>query len=393
MSAKKGEINNFDLEDDLEEESNSKTGNDDFKKQLIKLAVIIGGGICALILILSIASIFTKKSYTYEEIEEIMTQAAKNYFAENPTDLSKAEKVIVPVANLVVAGKMSDLSEYVPEGVICTGSVTAAKVGTEYVYTPMLDCGEAYSSTPLVDKIMQDSPLTTSGYGLYSMNNEKVFRGEDVNNYVQLEKALWRIVKLSSDNSIILIKDTKAGYASVPWDDRYNDTVGYNVGKNDYSMSRIKDYMNTLYNLEKEDEIFLSANDKAKLMSQDVCVGARATAESNNTNAVECKKRESNQKLVLLAVSDYINASLDPNCKTSENQSCQNYNYLAQNFNWWLTTPVVGVTDRAYSVNTKGEIKSTPTADYCYIRPVIKLSSSTTVKSGTGTATDPYIIK
>ena len=33
MSAKKGEINNFDLEDDLEEESSSKTGNDDFKKQ------------------------------------------------------------------------------------------------------------------------------------------------------------------------------------------------------------------------------------------------------------------------------------------------------------------------------------------------------------------------
>ena len=393
MSTKKGEINNFDLEDDLEEESSSNAGNDDFKKQLIKIAVIIGGGICALILILSIASIFTKKSYSYEEIEQIMTQAAKDYFAQHPEDLSKAQKVIIPVANLIASGNMSDLSEYLPEGVMCTGSVTAAKVGTEYVYTPTLDCGEAYSNTPLVDKIMQDSPLTTSGYGLYSINNEKVFRGEDVNNYVQLEKSLWRIVKLSSDNSIILIKETKAGYASVPWDDRHNIDVGYNVGKNDYSISRIKDYMNTLYNIEKADEIFLSSNDKAKLMPQDVCVGERATTSNNNTNTFECKKKETNQKLSLLTVSDYINASLDPNCKTSENQSCQNYNYLSQNFNWWLTTPVAGVTDRAYSVNTKGEIKSTPTADYCYIRPVIKLSSSTAVKSGTGTVNDPYIIK
>lgn len=393
MSTKKGQVNDFDLEDDLEESSNSKQNSEDFKKQLLKLAVIIGGGIFALILILSIASAFTKATYSYEEIEEIMTQAAQNYFAENPTDLAKADKVIVPVVNLVAAGKMSDLSEYAPEGVICTGSVTVTKVGTEHVYTPNLDCGEYYSSTLLVDKVMQDSPVTTSGYGLYNMNNERVFRGESVNNYVQLEKSLWRIVKITSDNSIILIKETKAGYASVPWDDRYNETVGYNVGKNVYDTSRIKEYMDTLYNLEKEDEIFLSSNDKAKLISYDVCVSSRATNSKTNTNAIECQIKSSNQKLGLLTVSDYINASVDPSCTTTENQSCQNYNYLAQNFNWWLTTPVSNTTDRAYSVNTRGEIKSTPTADYCYVRPVIKLSSSTAIKGGTGTESDPYVIK
>ncbi len=394
MSAKKGQMNDFDLEDDLEESSDNKQNSEDLKKFIIKLMVIIGGGVLLLILILSISSAFTKKIYTYEQIEEIMVNAAKSYLNENPSHLAMADtKIIeVPVANLVASGKMYSLSEYVAEGVSCTGSVTVAKVGTEYVYTPNLNCGDSYSSTPLYTKVLQDSPITTSGYGLYSMNGEKVFRGENVNNYVQMEKALWRIVKINSDNSITLIKETQVGFTA-PWDNRYNESVGYNVGVNVYATSRIKEYLETAYNTEKEDEIFLSANDKAKLISYDLCVGSRATNSKTNTNAIECQIKSASQKLGLLTVSDYINASVDPNCVTAENQSCQNYNYLVQNYNWWLGTPVTNTTDRAYSVSVKGEIKSSTTADYYGVRPVIKLSPTVAITGGTGTSTDPYVIK
>lgn len=392
---KKGQINDFDLEDDLEEETSSKqNSSEDLKKMIIKLMLIIGGGILALILILTITSMFTKKTYAYEKIEEIMKEAAKEYLTENPSLLAMADTktIEVPVANLISSGKMLPLSEYRNDGSNCTGSVIVAKVGTEYVYTAKLDCGDSYSSTALYTKILEDSPITTSGYGLYSINGEKVFRGEKVNNYVQLEKALWRIVKIDENNNIVLIKETQIGYTA-PWDDRYNESVGYNVGLNVYATSRIKEYLEEKYNTEKEDEIFLSVNDKAKLISYDICVGSRATNSKTNTNGIECQTKALGQKIGLLTVSDYINASVDPNCETAEDQSCQNYNYLVKNFNWWLTTPVTNTTDRAYSVNTKGEIKTSQTGDYYNVRPVIKLNSMVTISGGTGDINDPYIVK
>lgn len=388
-----GKENDFDFED--EEETSTKNNNsDDLKKFIIKLMLIIGGGILLLILILSISSMFSKKTYTYEEIESVMVDAAKSYLNENPDILAIAEtKIIeVPVANLVAAGKMNDLSEYVQVGVSCTGKVTVAKVGSEYIYTPNLNCGDSYSSTPLYTKILEDSPITSSGYGLYSMNNEKVFRGEKVNNYVQLDKALWRIVKIDSGNNVYLVKDTQIGYTSA-WDNRYNQEIGYNVGINKYSTSRIKEYLQDAYNITNEVEIFLSANDKAKMIPYDLCVGSRASNSTTNNNGIECKVKENNQKLGLLTVSDFINASIDPNCKTAESLTCQNYNYLVKNFAWWLATPVTNTSDRAYAVTVKGEIKSSQTGDYYNVRPVIKLNSTVAISGGDGSEENPYKVK
>lgn len=391
-----GKENDFDLEDDMEEETSNKkdTDKEDLKKLILKLMIIIGGGILLLILILSISSAFTKKDYSYEEIEQIMVQAAKSYFNDNPQNLSIADTrtVEVPVANLVAAGKMKDLSEYTAKGIACTGNVIVSKVGNDYVYTPNLNCGESYSSTPLYTKVLQDSPITDNGYGLYSLNGEKVFRGEKVNNYVQLEKALWRIVKIDSSNNVVLIKETPVGYTS-SWDNRYNQEIGYNVGLNNYSTSRIKEYLESSYNPTKETEIYLSTNDKAKLVAYDVCVGSRATNSKTNSNAIECKTKEEGQLLGLLTVSDYINASTDPNCITAESLTCQNYNYLVKDYAWWLTTPVTNTTDRAYSITVKGEIKASQTGDYYSVRPVIKLNPTVAISGGEGTETKPYIIK
>lgn len=391
-----GKENDFDLEDDIEEETSSKnnTNKEDLKKTIIKLMIIIGGGILLLILILSISSSFTKKSYSYEKIEEIMVQAAKSYLNDNPEILAVADTRIVevPIANLVAAGKMKDLSEYTAKGVACTGNVVVSKVGNEYVYTSNLNCGDHYSSTPLYTKVLQDSPITDSGYGLYSLNGEKVFRGEKVNNYVQLEKALWRIVKIDSNNNIVLIKETPVGYTTA-WDNRYNQEIGYNVGLNNYSTSRIKEYLESSYNPVKETEVYLSINDKAKLIAYDACVGSRATNSKTNSNAIECKKKENNQKLGLLTVSDYINASTDSNCVTAESLTCQNYNYLVKDYAWWLATPVTNTTDKAYSITVKGEIKVSQTGDYYNVRPVVKLNSTVTISGGDGSEKNPYVIK
>ena len=76
-----------DEEDEEESKSSKNKGQDDFKKFILKLAFIVIGGIVLLFIVLSIATAFTKGNYSYEKIEEIMTNAAKSYFADNPESL------------------------------------------------------------------------------------------------------------------------------------------------------------------------------------------------------------------------------------------------------------------------------------------------------------------
>ena len=125
-----------DEEDEEESKSSKNKGQDDFKKFILKLAFIVIGGIVLLFIVLSIATAFTKGNYSYEKIEEIMTNAAKSYFADNPESLPKKETQIVEIeaSTLALAGKMKDLSEYTKKGVTCTGKVSVSKSGEEYIY-------------------------------------------------------------------------------------------------------------------------------------------------------------------------------------------------------------------------------------------------------------------
>lgn len=383
-------------EDDNEEESKSSKskGEDDFKKFIIKLALIVVGGIVLLFVVLGIASAFTKGSYSYEKIETIMTNAAKSYFADNPESLPKKENQIVEIeaSTLAQAGKMKDLSEYTKKGVTCTGKVSVSKADEEYVYTPSLNCGDAYTDKAIATAVKEDSKVVASGYGLYKMNNGLVFRGETVNNYVQINEDLWRIVKIDSSNNVYLIKEKNIGY-SASWDDRYNSEVEYNIGINNYSTSRIKEYLGELYDTTKEDLVFLSETNKTKISSYEVCTGKRTIDSTINTNELECKSTVAGQKLGLLTVSDYINASIDPNCTSPQSPSCQNYNYLTVDYRWWTATAVANSTSTAFIVDEQGRVSEAKCNAYNKIRPVIKLSSRIMVSSGKGTEKNPYIIK
>ncbi|MEE0014971.1 MAG: hypothetical protein UE699_04740 [Bacilli bacterium] len=390
------ETNEEEDEDDNEEESKSSKskGEDDFKKFIIKLALIVVGGIVLLFVVLGIASAFTKGSYSYEKIETIMINAAKSYFADNPESLPKKENQIVEIeaSTLAQAGKMKDLSEYTKKGVTCTGKVSVSKADEEYVYTPSLNCGDAYTDKAIATAVKEDSKVVTSGYGLYKMNNGLVFRGETVNNYVQINEDLWRIVKIDSSNNVYLIKEKNIGY-SASWDDRYNSEVEYNIGINNYSTSRIKEYLGELYDTTKEDLVFLSETDKTKISSYEVCTGKRTIDSTINTNELECKSTVAGQKLGLLTVSDYINASIDPNCTSPQSPSCQNYNYLTVDYRWWTATAVANSTSTAFIVDEQGRVSEAKCNAYNKIRPVIKLSSRIMVSSGKGTEKNPYIIK
>ena len=382
-----------DEDDDLEEESSSSKSGNDSKKRLFKLMGIIAGVTFALLAFLYLVTLLTGKNYTYSDLENIMKNAAIKYLENHSQFLPKEDGKIVQVneENLVYDELMKPLSEY---GVNCTGYVLVEKIGSSYVYTPYLNCGDSYATIELYKKVLNDNKIVKEGYGLYNLNNEKVFRGEDVNNYVQLENALWRIVKIGKDNSLVLIHNEGLHYSQA-WDDRYNESKMYNIGNNQYSTSRIKEYLNKIYTNpnEKNQEAILSDHDKARMKSYSLCTGKRTNKSTKNNNSEECSITTKNTKLGLLTLSDYINASLDPGCKTATNKSCLNYNYLVIDSSWWLATANKDNNYSVFMINDSGAIEIANASQYNRVRPVIHLSERALFDKGTGTLEDPYVIR
>ena len=379
-------------------EEKSSSGYDP-KKKMIKFMGIIVAVMIVLLIILFIASLGSgkKSTYSYSEIETILEKAGKSYFKEHSSYLPEDEGDIAEVeaSTLVEDGKMNDLSEYpTKDGVVCNGSVKVVLEDDEYLYSPVLNCGDKYSTVSFNTKLLDDNSTVASGDGLYSRGGEYIFRGENVNNYVMLDKSLWRIVKITSNDEIVLISDKGVGY-TVAWDDRYNEQKGYDAGINNYGVSRIKDYLDTVYKNpdENNNELIISKKDKTRMVAFNVCTGKRKSTSDDKKNTEECKQTLKNQKFGLLTLSDYLYASVDPNCKSAETKSCGNYNYLVTNYNWWLATANSENTYSAYMVRTSGSATVEDAADYAMTRPVIHLNSNVLYKSGKGTETKPYTVR
>lgn len=379
-------------EDEEEEEVEVKKASPDVRKQMIKLMLIIAGGMIFLLLLLFIISSFSTH-YTYEQVEGIMKRAAESYFKDHPESLPQREGsgVEIDTSNLVAAGKMKSLSNYLDDA--CTGKVQVQKIDNDYIYVPYLNCGTSYSATEFYTKVTTDNPIVSSGYGLYVNNGNYVFRGEQVNNYVKLDKDIWRIVKITPNRNMVLVLDNSS--ISQAWDDRYNVEKAYVAGNNQYSLSRIQETLKRIYTSpqEKKGELILTDSDRAKMVSFDMCVGKRTSTDESKNNTEECKEKYPSQKVGLLTLSDYLYASIDPNCKNATSKACKNYNYLTIKLDWWLATPSTTNTSSVFVVSRLGNAEERDAATYAIVRPVITLNSNVFYKSGSGSESDPYELR
>ncbi len=369
--------------------SSSNQPVSDMKKKMIRFMLIILGIVVIFILILWVLSLFTKKEYSYEEMEEVLKNAAVSYFAEHQDRLPTEDQIVeIEDTTLVASEKMKELSEYTSKDQ-CSGTVTVEKAGNDYIYQPYLNCGDNYTTKEIVSLLTEN--VVSEGYGLYHIKDNYIFRGEIVNNYIKLDRSLWRIIKITANNELVLIKELDTSYGN-PWDDRYNEQSKYTIGINNYKNSRMKEYLTTLYN-NKEEGSILSAKDRKNLTSFNLCIGKRSSKEKGSDNSIECREILENQKIGLLTLSDYIAASTDVNCNSAETPSCQNYNYLANDYSWWLATANSENTFSAYSITETGSILVQNTNYYSAIRPVIQLKANLLYKSGDGSLNKPYKIK
>lgn len=355
-------------------------------KLLKRLGIIIGVIVVIFIGIL-IFKIITGGKVSYTEIESRMITAAKNYYKANPDKLPKENGgyVVIGTDKLVESKNLKDLTKLVKdEKASCSGEVTVTNNNEQLLYLATLNCGEYYETKKLKNVVVEENSVE-AGDGLYNINNSYIFRGEKVNNFVSYAGITWRIIRINNDGSIKMIETTKRD--KIAWDDRYNSEKQYNVGINNYKVSRIKDYIDEIYNGET-----FSNTDKAYLVAQNLCIGKRDKNATNNDGSIECSEVLENQPLGLIQLNEFALASLDRACSTPTKQECTNYNYLSNlGSSYWTLTATSENTFKVYKVS--GGASASNAANSAQARLVVNINSSVNYVSGNGTEENPYTFK
>lgn len=361
-----------------------------------KPMLIACGGFVILFIFMFIMSSCSKKNYTTQEFSEYLLDAATAYYDQNKSALPQTDtgKTSVSIDTLV-----GDQEDYIGD-TTCNGSVDVINNNGYYMYVPNISCTDGYSSTKLSDHLKEN--IVSSGNGLYATYDYYIYRGDTVNNFVVFNDQLWRIVRINSDGSLKMIETdyvvkSKKGVlefksskrTSEVWDDRYNSEKNYTSGFNDFIHeglnSRIRDYLEEVYNEEYSDET------KGYIVKQNLCIGKRSVTETTNDGSIECSNILYDQYVGLLPLNEYINASLEPTCVSAESVTCSNYNYLATfKSTFWSIT---AVSDNSYDVYKIGKKITDATASSTSTpKIVLNLSGEVRFNKGDGSEENPYII-
>lgn len=390
-------------------------------KKLLKYVFIIVGLIFLIIFMVVIKNLFSgPKKLTYNDLEEKMISATKQYTKKYPGALPTLEgtSVVIPANVLIENGYLNELSSYVKEEVVCSGSVEIYKsTFGEFDYSPTVNCGAKYETKRLSDKIIfdNDGDGVLSGMGLYKKVNDKFittnvpqpssnakveyyFRGDVVKNYLKIGDNMWRIVGIDEDYNTILIYE-KGFRRGFQWDDRYNEETKKNHGINIYEEnginSRIYEQLQKFYDKDADlqDKEKLSPVVKNIVVPMDICMGSRTTTDETTNGSTECKKVLEYQNISLLPAYLFMNASLDENCKVITDRSCGNYNFFASFSDyWWLLTANAENTNEAYLVQRR-YVEPAMCQAKNTVRPMVKISSRVLYSEGDGSLSNPYTIK
>lgn len=355
------------------------------KQKLILFGSIIGVMV-AIIITISIVVKIVGVRISYEKLEEKLEVAAEKYMADYPNNLPTKENpvTVVSATTLIQDKYIKELKKYVKDS-SCTANVNVYWNEGKYRYQTYLTCNE-FKTQMLIDEIKNSNKISSFGEGLYEMNGELVYRGENPNNYIKFADELWRIVKINNKGQFILIKNDLESENYGVWDDRYNTESDSIKGINNFSLSRALSTIRTIYQEKYAEE--------TELTTFDICVGKRYEFDMSKDGSAECSNVLANQNIGLLPVYDYMNASLDGSCVTISNRECQNYNYLVNDEDkWWTVTGDNSNTYDVYYISYSGQIEVEEAAVSANYRYTVALNENVLFKSGSGTENDPYEIR
>ena len=359
------------------------------KKNVSMLLILISIPILLIIFLVVIRSCSSSGS-SYSDYEKKMVSAAEKYFKNmNNLPVGEGDQVSVSLEDLVSKGMIKSPIKALDDK-SCTGYVSVRKNGSLdknekngfYLYIPNLNC-EKYNTVHLVDKLKDQIVFEKSG--LYEIDDEYVFKGNKVNNYVKFFDTMYRVISVDNNGIIKMVKVDKERN-SYNWDNKYNSQRKMISGKNDYSDSNLIDKLSDLYKK-------MSDNNKKHIVAYSVCAGNRSEKYYNIDTINECSNRVDGQYLSVLNLYDFARASYDPECNSYNSPSCRNYNYLYKTIDsTWLLN---GNSDNSYGVfyYSFGKIYLSDANNNLSINIVIYIDGNELYTSGDGSFEKPYIIK
>ena len=163
----------------------------DLLEKVSKKTLILVGGFFILIFIVIFggALLYNKLFYkfSYSEVENIMKEAAISYLDDNSEKLplNINDSITIPEDSLVNANKMKSIKDLLKNGNdSCNGEVIVTNINNTYRYNPILSCENEYESIKFIDYIKDNISIVESGNGLHKINEELVYRGDNVDNYL-----------------------------------------------------------------------------------------------------------------------------------------------------------------------------------------------------------------
>lgn len=225
--------------------------------------------------------------------------------------------------------------------------------------------------------------LSTNKDGLYQDGKQYYYRGQNPNNYIEINGLLFRIVSIDENKNIKVISNESL--YNLQWnreslvDNNYNifgeNNLAYYLNYNETSnidFDNLRRFSNLLeYNWINE-KINYSDNKLYSELKQEV-------SGKNITSVVG-----------LISALDYIKASLNSNCllDSLRNNECGVDNYLNISENYFTMS---SSSDSIWAVSDEGKLYETSLNIELGVRPVIVLNNHIKL-SGKGTENSPYKI-
>ncbi len=360
-----------------------------------KIYYLMGATVLIIVILVIISSCSSKGNGedVYTNIENNMAAAAEKYFATRKNRLPKTNNgtVKVTLSTLIDVELMERVVDPNKPDNVCSGYVLVTKINKQYTYTPFLKCKGSYEPMYLADKV-KSIKIDEYGAGVYEEDEEYIFKGEDVKNYIKFNDKLWRIIKVDAEGDVKVVMVDNWNQ-TIQWDSAYNSKEESEVGiTTDYLQTDIRKSLKNYY-LKT-----FSAAQKSRIVAKNLCVGGYNINEDDYESIgpkvsvdAECNEIKENEYIGLLSVSDYVRASNDEKCTNVFSNECKNKNYLCSDeISTWTINRLTNSTSKVFYI--EGEINYTKANNMKRINPVIYLRN-VIVSGGKGTKTNPYKLK
>ena len=252
------------------------------------------------------------------------------------------------------------------------------------------------------------------------------YYGSNPNNYVKFNNELWRIIGVFGNN-VKLVRKDRLGKLS--WDSSESSVNG-GWGVNEWSQSALKNYLNTMYyggtsvtcyNGQNKKEVTCPANkldntSKSLIDNYTWNTGAIEWGKASDTLAFYKDERGNLTGLInndtvertttwtgyigLPYATDWAYASGNDICEVNMHSKDSSNKYICLNDNWmskgeeyWTLSPRASNVNGIWMVSNFVSVWANSASSPYALHPSIYLKNNVQIISGTGTSSDPYILK